>query len=189
MDDERYEITYRICCELGKVELAYDDVRMTIEGNVLDVICVPLPIAGGPTLDTFFVIDGVHHTVTYEFACDAEVLALNTRAEVLEAVNEMNINCRLTKFLVNEEGNIEVHSELPCSLSADCIAECAVEAYVFARQYLNIEYVKSLQRRPPSDEDDDVDREVAVQVRDANFLIALMESMDKAKLPDNNPAT
>ena len=145
----------------------------------------PLPIAGGPTLDTFFVIDGVHHTVTHEFAFDAGVLSLNTRAEALEAVNELNKNCRLTKFLVNEEGNIEVHSELPCSLSDDCTAECAVEAYVFARQYLNIEYVKSLQCRPSTD--NDVDREVAVQVRDANFLIALMESMDKAKLSDNNP--
>ena len=79
--DKRYEITYRICYELDKVELTYDDVRMTIDGNVLDVIHVPLPIAGGPTLDTFFVIDGVHHTVTHEFAFDAEVLSLNTRAE------------------------------------------------------------------------------------------------------------
>lgn len=189
MDDERYEITYRICCELDKIELTYDDVRMTIDGNVLDVICVSLPIAGGPTLNTFFVIDGVHHTVTHEFVCDAEILALNTRAEALEVVNELNKNCRLTKFLVNEEGNIEVHSDLPCSLSDECIAECAVEVYVFARQYLNIEYVKSLQRRPPSDEDDDVDREVAVQVRDANFLISLMETMNKEELSDNNPTT
>lgn len=186
MDDERYEITYRTCYELDKVELTYDDVRMTIDGNVLDVIHVPLPIAGGPTLVTFFVIDGVHHTVTYEFAFDAEVLSLNTRAEALEAVNELNKNCRLTKFLVNEEGNIEVHSELPCSLSDDCIAECAVEVYVFARQYLNIEYVKALQRRQPS-EDDIVDREVALQVRDANFLISLMETMNMAELTDNNP--
>lgn len=188
MDDERYEITYRICYELDKVELTYDDARVTIDGNVLDVICVPLPIAGGPTLDTFFVIDGIHHTVTHEFACGAEILTVTTSAEALEAVNELNKKCRLTKFLVNEEGNIEVHSELPCSLSDDCIAECVVEAYVFARQYLNIEFVKSLQRRPPS-EDDIVDREVAVQVRDANFLIALMESVDKAKFSDNNPPT
>ena len=78
-------------------------------------------------------------------------------------------------------GIINIHSD-------DCIAECVVEAYVFARQYLNIEFVKSLQRRPPS-EDDIVDREGAVQVRDANFLIALMESVDKAKFSDNNPPT
>lgn len=186
MNDERYETTYCICYELDKVELEHNDVRMTLEGNVLDVICVQLPIAGGPTLDTFFVIDGAHHTVTHEFALDAEALALNTRAEALETVNELNKNCRLTKFLVNEEGNIEIHSELPCSLSDDCIAECAVEVYVFARQYLNIEYVKALQRRPPA-EDDIVDKEVAVQVRDANFLISLMETMNMAELTDNNP--
>ena len=33
MDDERFEITYRICYELDKVEVTYDDVRMNLDGN------------------------------------------------------------------------------------------------------------------------------------------------------------
>lgn len=36
MDDERFEITYRICYELDKVGVTYDDVRMNLDGNVLD---------------------------------------------------------------------------------------------------------------------------------------------------------
>ena len=96
----------------------------------------------------------------------------------MEAINEMNKNSHLTKFFLDNEGNIEIRSDLPCSISKECVGEAAVEAYTFAAQYLNIEFVKTLQRNTSLDEDSDTDMEVAKQVRDANFLIALMSKME-----------
>lgn len=175
---EWYSPTSWICYELDIVGLPYDVARINVCDSALDVVCVPLSLAGGPTLNTYFVIDDVHHSVTHQFACGMDTLGFNSRIEALEVINEMNKNSHLTKFFLDDEGNIEVRSDLPCSISKECVGEAAVEAYTFAAQYLNIEFVKALQRNTSFSEDSDVDREVAIQVRDANFLITLMSKME-----------
>lgn len=118
------------------------------------IILIPFVVTGGGRVDVHFISSDDSNNVAVRVYQLISQISEEKRSRMLEACNRVMNRKRYLKFVIDDDGDLDVHYDIPQMVSDEVLPKIAVEMFVRMKRILNDEYsylMKALYSDAPLD--------------------------------------